>query len=311
MNLLKAIWQLFRESVIGWSRNDAMLHAAALGYWVVLSVAPLLMLTIAIASQVFSQAFVESAIIDQVSHGLGPEMASALSGLVQSTRSFSNSLLATGIGLVFVVYSASNVFMQLQISLNAMWGIQQRADTIGESLLATTKSRLVAAASVLTVGFLLLGSLLLNTLWTAIPDQYVEPVLASLGRYRTIIDLWTSPLVYWVLFALIFKILPRARIRWRDVWPGALLTALLFWMGGYVIGLYLGYTFITSIYGATGSLIALLLWAYYSAWIILFGAKFTQVYTDRYGRPIVPYRSMVFRDDTLQGKDNESSQISK
>ncbi len=298
MKVVKGIWHLFRESVIGWSRNDAMLHAAAIAYWVVLSVAPLLMLTIAIASQVFSQAFVEYTIVDSVANGLGPEVAYILLGLIQSTRDFSSSLLATSIGIVFVIYSASNVFMQLQTSLDAMWGMQQLTDTIGESLIATAKSRLVAAASVLTVGFLLLGSLLLNALWTAIPEQYVEPILANLGRYRTILDIWTSPLVYWVLFGLIFKALPRAGIRWRDVWPGALLTAVLFWLGGYVIGLYLGYTFLTSIYGATGSLIALLLWAYYSAWIILFGAKFTQVYTDTYGVPIVPYKSMVFRDET-------------
>jgi membrane protein len=175
-----------------------------------------------------------------------------------------------------------------------MWGIQQRADTIRDSLLATTKSRLVAAASVLTVGFLLLGSLLLNTLWTAIPDQYVEPILANLGRYRTLIDLWTSPFVYWVPIRADFQDAAAGTDSLARCVARGIVDRSALWMGGYVIGLYLGYTFITSIYGATGSLIALLLWAYYSAWIILFGAKFTQVYTDRYGVPIVPYDRWSF-----------------
>lgn len=297
MRLVKAVWQLFRDSFLGWNRNDAMLHAAALAYWLVLSAAPLLILSISLASQFFSQDFVETKVIIQLSDSVGPEVAFVVASLIQSSRSFTSSSLATGIGILFLLYSASNVFMQLQTALDAMWGIRQRTEHIRESLIVMLKSRLIAAASVLTVGFLLLGSLIVNALWTAIPDALVEPILANLGRYRSILDLWTSPIIYWLLFGLIFKALPRARIRWRDIWPGALLTALLFWLGGYVIGLYLGYTFLTSIYGAAGSLIALLLWAYYSAWIMLFGAKFTHIYADKYGEPIVPYRSMVFQDE--------------
>ena len=296
MQILKDIGLLFRDTFLGWNRSDAILHAAAVGYWLALSAAPLLIISIAIASQVFSQPFVEDRVVDQLSDSLGPEVATVIESLIQSSNGFESSRLATGIGVIFLLYSASNVFMQLQIALNAMWGIRQRADRITDSLLAVVKSRGVAAASVLTVGFLLLGSLMLNALWTALPEPLVDPILNSLGRYRSILDVWTSPFVYWLLFGIIFKVLPRASIRWRDVWPGALLTAVLFWLGGYAIGLYLGYTFLTSIYGAAGTLIALLLWAYYSAWIMLFGAKFTYCYTVRFGKPIVPYRSMVISE---------------
>jgi membrane protein len=116
--------------------------------------------------------------------------------------------------------------------------------------------------------------------------------LVVVGGVSAIIGRWTTPLLYALIFVSIFKLLPHAQIRWRDTWPGAILTALLFWLGNYLIGLYLSRSLLTSIYGAAGSVIVFLIWVYYSAWIILFGAKFTQIYADTYGRPIRPYPYM-------------------
>ncbi len=266
-----------------------MVHGAAIAYWLILSVVPLLMVSIGIASQIFSRRLVEWQILTQIERSLGAVMAAAMGNLLLGTRGGGSSGLVTGLTVLFLLYSASNIFIQLQTSLDAMWGITLRANTVRESLLFVIKTRLLAAIAVLTVGFLLLFSILVSVLWTAIPDQYLEPLYESLGNLADLLRVWTSPVVYTLLFAVIFKALPHAKIRWRDVLPGAALTAILFWLGGYLIGIYLGVSRLASFYGAAGSVIVFMLWAYYSAWIILFGAKFTQVYAADVGQPIRPY----------------------
>ena len=299
--MAQRILRLFQRTVVGWSRNEATVHAAAIAYWLILSVAPLLIVSIAIASQVFAQSIVETQLIYQLEVTFGTPVAAPVANVLLSSRNFAASSLTTGLGIIFLFWTASSVFMQLQTALNAMWGIAPRASSVRESLVHVLKSRVVAAASVLTVGFLLLGSLLLHTFWTALPGPLIDPLVDSLGTLTGLLRFAASPFIYMLLFGLIFKALPQASIRWRDVWPGAALTAVLFWLGGYGIGLYLGYSLLASIYGAAGSIIVFLLWAYYSAWIILFGAKFTQVYAHEFGVPIDPYPYVVFRHAASPG----------
>ncbi len=291
---MKAILDLVKESIIAWFWSDAALHAAALAYYTLFSLAPLLILSIAIATQVFSQAAVEGRIVTTTENWIGTAGATVIQDIIKNSQNYRPSGVATGISILFLLYGASAVFRQLRNSLNVMWGLAPKADALGQSILTMLKSYLLSAVAVLVVGFLLLGILILTTLWTMMPDQYYEVFITTLGEFIPLIRILVSPLVYVVIFAIIFKTLPKAKIRWRDVWAGAAVTALLFWMGSYAVGLYLGYSVWTSVYGAAGSVIALLLWVYYSAWIFLFGAKFTHLYADKFGRPIVPDRDATF-----------------
>lgn len=297
MSIFGQLWRVLLETFWGWRRNSAMLHAAALAYWLILSIVPLLVFVIGVASQIFVRELVELRILTQIEKGLGPTMADTVGSLLVSSRSYTPGRVATSLGVLFVLYSASNIFIQLQESLDAMWGVRLRANTVRESLIFVLKTRLVAAASVIVVGFLLLGSIILAIIWTAIPDDLLAPVYEQLGWLTTLLRVWTSPFVYSFLFALVFKGLPHASIRWRDVLPGALLTGMLFWLGGYLIGLYLSVSMWTTVFGAASFVIVALLWAYYSAWIILFGAKFTQIYADEFGQPIRPYSYAVMVPD--------------
>jgi membrane protein len=217
--------------------------------------------------------------------------------------------ITTGLSLLLSLYGASLVFMQLQASLNAMGDLLPSNANLTQSLVASLKTRLVSTLAVLITSVLLVGSLFLSALWTALPEHYLAGQSLVFDRLMQATRIWSAPLTYTALFILVFKTLPQATIRWRDVWVGALVTALLFWLGAYVIRLYLVLGLETSIYGAAGSLVIFLLWIYYSAWIILFGAKFTQVYATAYGVPIVPHATMVFRpahpsDETPLFKEN-------
>lgn len=290
----KKIFALLQESIVGWMASDAALHAAALAYYTIFSLAPLLILSLAMATQVFTQAAVEGKIVTAIENTVGESVAIVIQDIIVNSGNITSGGIAPAITVLVLLYGASTVFLQLRSSLNAMWGVVPRAENVSQSLIVTLKSRLLSALFALLVGCLVLASLLLNTLWTAIPRQYVERWLAPIKDFEPLLYLLASPLIFMLIFALVFKSLPKAKIRWRDVWLGSAVTALLFWLGGYLVGLYLGYSSWTSVYGPAGSLIALLIWVYYSAWIFLFGAKFTQVYANKFGTPIVPDADATF-----------------
>jgi membrane protein len=288
-----AVFDLIKESFMGWWWSEAGLHAAALAYYTILSLAPLLIISIAIATPLFSEAAIEGKIVTALQSHIGQEAAVVVQEIMKNSPTLSQSGFATIITGLFLLYGASGMFRQLQNSLNMMWGIVSQADTIYQSLFTLAKHYLLSALAVLIVGFVVLVSLFINAVWLAVPEQY----LRTLPNYDDLVPLIrfiASPLLFMMIIAVIFKTLPRAKIRWRDVGPGAAVTALLFWIGSYVIGFYLSHSTWTSIFGAASSLIALLVWVYYSAWIFLLGAKFTQVYADKYGVPIAPRKGAGF-----------------
>jgi membrane protein len=288
------IVDLVRESFIGWSRNEATLHAAALAYYTIFSLAPLLIISIGIATQVFSQAAVEGRIVKALDNVVGSEAAVVVEEIIKNSRYLLPNSLATGITLLFLLYGSSSMFRQIRYSLNAMWGVTARAETVQESLITMAKNYLLSATAVLIVGLVVLASLLMNTIWTAVPQPYLQALLPNFEELVPLIRFIASPVMFMVIFVIVFKTMPKAKIRWRDTWLGSAVTALLFWLGSYLIGLYLSYSVWTSIYGAASSLIAFLIWIYYSAWIFLFGAKFTQLYANKFGRPIVPDADAMF-----------------
>ena len=291
----KNTFNLQRDTIVGWSQNEASQRAAAMAFYALMSTSPLAVLTVALTSNVFGRNVVEGQIFMFLEQAVGEVPARAIEEMITG-YSLSTHGVATGVGLAILIYAASALFRNLQSSINAMWGIVPDVqNNVRQNILTILEARLLSASFVVATGFLMIASLLFTTIWAVLPLQALERLVPNWEEFIPIMRLLSSPLIYMVIFSIIFKTLPQASIRWRDVWPGALLTAVLFWVGGYVISNYLSYRAIASVYGAAGSLIAVLFWFYYSSWIILFGAQFTHLYADRYGEPIKPGRGMTFR----------------
>ena len=243
-----------------------------------------------IAGLVFGREAAQGQIFDQLRSLVGEASAGAMQDVVQNANSTpATGLVATLIGFVTLIVGASGVFGQMQTSLNFIWGVQSKP---GRGILGLLQDRVLSFGFILVVGFLLLISLLLTTAIAFIAEWFggIVPGIEMLIQASNAI---LSLAVIALLFAMLFKFLPDAKIAWRDVWIGALITAALFTVGKEVLGLYLGKSGVGSSYGAAGSLIVLLLWVYYSAQIVFFGAEFTKVYANRFGSHVVPAENAI------------------
>lgn len=291
MTAIKTIGRLLRETVAEWSEDKAPRLGAALAYYTVFSLAPLLIVAIVIAGAIFGQNNAQERIVAQMAGLVGMEGAVAINRLIDSAKLPSNAgVAATVIGVATLVIGALGAFAQLQDAFDTIWEVTPRPGRRGALRLVQT--RLTAFAMVLVVGFLLLVSLVINA------------VLASAGGYLTErwqqydlivtgVNLGLPLLVSLILFAVMFKVLPDVHLRWRDVLPGAALTAMLFLLGKVAIGFYLGQGRFSTAYGAAGSVLILLVWIYYSAQILFFGAEFTQVYVRTFRpKPVVADHAM-------------------
>jgi membrane protein len=281
---VRAVWALFRDAYYEWSDDNAPRLGAALAYYTVFSVAPLLVLSIAVVGMVFGQEAARGQVMAQIRDLVGDPVASAVQGLIARSSDTSSGILATLVSVGTLLLGASWVFSELQSSMNVIWDAPPPRSSGVSGLV---KDRLFSFAMVLAVGFLLLVSLILSTVLSAISTyfQYLLPGATSAWAIYGL-DLGASLAIFSLLFALMFKVLPDVNNTWRDVWLGAVVTAVLFAVGKVLLGLYLGRASVTSTYGAAGSLIVLLLWVYYSAQILFFGAEFTQVYARRYGSQV-------------------------
>jgi membrane protein len=280
----REIYSLLGSAASGWAEDNAMRLSAALAYYSVFSLAPLLMIAISVAGLVFGEDAARGQVAEQIRQLAGARAADAIQGLVLSTRH--KSLLATVIGLVVLLFGASTAFGELKSALNTIWGVEIKP---GRPLLTLLRERIISFSMVLGVGFLLLVSLILSAILAAL-DSSMRDRLPLPGAVWKSADILLSFLVVTLLFAMIFKMLPNVTLRLRDVWIGAGCTAFLFTLGKFLIGLYLGTSGVTSYYGAAGSVVIILLWVYYSACILFFGAEFTKAYAQKYGSGVVPDR---------------------
>lgn len=281
---------LLKKAAWDWFDDQAPTLGAALAFYTVFSLAPLLIITVAIAGLVFGREAAQGQIFDQLRSLVGEASAGAMQDVVQNANSTpATGLVATLIGFATLIVGASGVFGQMQTSLNFIWGVQSKP---GRGILGLLHDRVLSFGFILVVGFLLLISLLLTTAIAFIAEWFggIVPGIEMLIQAANAI---LSLAVITLLFAMIFKFLPDAKIAWRDVWIGALITAALFTVGKEVLGLYLGKSGVGSSYGAAGSLIVLLLWVYYSAQIVFFGAEFTKVYANRFGSHVVPAENAI------------------
>jgi membrane protein len=292
MKKLRHIWELVKEAGNGWMEDKAMRMAAAVAYYCILSTAPLVVIAIAVAGWVFGQQAAQGQLVDQMRELIGKEGADAIQAMLVHAAHPATSIAATVIGSLVLLFGASSVFIELQDSLNTIWEVTAKP---GRTLWTLVKDRFLSFAMILAIGFLLLVSLLISAALAAVVQI---TGMTNVGIIGHTLSFLVSFVVITLLFALIFKVLPDAKISWADVWIGSLGTALLFSLGKLLIGLYLGHSTIGSTFGAAGSLVVFVVWIYYSALILFFGAEFTKVYANRFGGRIEPTSNAVALTDT-------------
>jgi membrane protein len=284
------IFSILKKTAFEWLEDQAPTLGAALAYYTVFSLAPLLIIAIAIAGLVLGQEAAQGQIFNQLRGLLGNESGKAMQDMVQSaSQKPASGVTATLIGIVTLLFGASGVFGQLQTSLNTIWEVQPKP---GRGIWGILRDRVLSFGFILVVGFLLLVSLLL-TAGIALVAEWFGGMFPGMEILTQIVNSVLSLVLITLLFAMIFKFLPDAKIAWHDVWIGAFITAVLFTIGKFALGLYLGKSGVESSYGAAGSLIVLLLWVYYSSQILFFGAEFTQVYANRFGSRVAPAENAV------------------
>jgi len=277
---LRRIYSLFQESVEAWAEDYAPSMGAALAYYTLFSIAPLLLIVIGVAGFFFGDQAARGEIFGQIAGMVGAEGAHAVESLVASARKPESGVLAMVVGTALLVTGASTVFGELQNALDRIWRAPARKQSAGWWNLL--RSRLLSFGMILGVAFLLMVSLVVSAVLSAL-GRFWSPMFREWEAAAHLIDIGVSFGLVAVLFAMIYKLIPRVRIAWRDVWVGAAVTAGMFAAGKFLIGLYLGKSSVASAFGAAGSLVVMMVWVYYSAQIFLLGAEFTWVFAHTYG----------------------------
>ncbi len=277
----RSIWRLLKETVDEWQQDKVDRMAAALAYYTLFSIAPLLVIAVAVAGAVFGQEAARGEVVAQIQGLLGKAGAEVVQTALANTQNpqAGNGIVPTVISTLVLIFGASGVFVQLQDSLNAVWNVEVSSKA---GVKAVVRKRIFSFAMVITIGFILMISLVVSAGLAALSTftNQLFPVLVSVWR---LLNLGISLGTFTFLFALIYKYIPDIKIAWRDVLVGAAFTSVLFSIGKELLGLYLCNGAFGSTYGAAGSLVTVLAWIYYSVQIMLFGAEFTQVYTRKYG----------------------------
>ena len=283
--IFKHVWKLLWDTYWEFSEDNAPLFGAALAYYTFFAMAPLLIIAIAVAGFVFGAEAARGEVAAQLRYLLGAEGARAVESLLNRAQESEAGVTASILGLLTLLFGATRVFTNLQTALNVIWDVSGRDITgLRANLWAFAKKRALSFAMVLVVGFLLLVSLLASAALNA-TSRYLSELAPASSQMPVLwlSDFLVSFIGVTLLLALVYKFLPDTTIDWRDVWFGAVATALMFMGGKLLIGWYLGNSSIGSVFGAAGSLIIILMWVYFSAQILLFGAEMTQVFATHYG----------------------------
>jgi membrane protein len=281
---LKGVWNLLKSSVSAWGNDKAPSRGAALSYYTIFAMPPLFMIAIFIASLVFDPTSVRTQMFSEVGGLIGKKSATAIEAAMSAQYQTNKGLLASAIAIVTLIVTATGLFIELQDALNSIWGVEAKP---GQGVIGFIRMRLLSFAMVVGIGFLLLVSLVVSAALAAL-SKFMNDLFPGVGILSIIISDVVSFGVITILFAMIYKVLPDVKIAWRDVWVGAAVTSLLFTAGKFLLGWYLGRSTTISAYGAAGSVVLVLLWVYYSAQILFFGAEVTKVYANRFGVRLRP-----------------------
>ncbi|HEX9941950.1 MAG TPA: YihY/virulence factor BrkB family protein [Thermoanaerobaculia bacterium] len=286
---VKSGFGLIKESFKEWRDDGALDLGAALSYYTIFSLAPLLLIVIGVAGIFFGREAVQGQLVGELRGLVGQQGGEAIQTMIANAGRERTGVLATVVGVVTILFGATGVFVQLQNSLNRVWNVKAKPE---KGIWSFIRTRLISFGMVLGIGFLLLVSLVLTAAVSSL-GTWAAGLLPGAEVLIQVVTFVLSFALVTLLLAMIFKVLPDVEIAWRDVWIGAVATALLFTIGKFLIGLYIGESAVASTYGAAGSLVVLLLWIYYSSQILFFGAEFTEVYASRYGSRIRPSEHAV------------------
>ena len=277
---IKQILNLIQATFSAWIDDNASSMGAALAYYTVFSIAPLLLIVISIAGLIFGVEVARGEIIAQLQGLMGKTGALVVQGLLESVNKPTESVAAAIIGVALLLIGATTVFAELQDDLDRIWRAPKR--TVDAGIFGLIRTRILSFGMILGIGFLLIVSLIFSAALAAL-GKWWEPVFGGFGLLANLVDITLSFLIITLAFAMIYKLMPRMKIAWRDVWIGAVVTAFLFTIGKFLIGFYIGRSGVASGFGAAGSLVVLLVWIYYSAQIFLMGAEFTRIYSYTFG----------------------------
>lgn len=280
----KSLWDLLKTAGLHWVEDKSPRLGAALSYYTVFAIPPLFVIVLFLVSLVVDPTDIRTMMFHEVGGLIGEQSAKAIESAMVVQSQNNKGSFAGIIAIATLLITSTGLFIELQDALNTIWGVKEKP---GQGILGFIKNRLLSFAMVVGIGFLLLVSLVVSTALSAL-GKYMNGLIPSLQVLWNATNIVVSFVVISALFALIFKVLPDVKIRWRDVWVGAGVTALLFTGGKFLLGMYLGRNSAVSAYGAAGSLVLILLWVYYSAQILFFGAEVTQVYANRFGAHLEP-----------------------
>ncbi|HCF30227.1 MAG TPA: ribonuclease BN [Cyanobacteria bacterium UBA11049] len=301
---IKTILALLKETFAEWNNDKASRLAAALAYYTVFSLAPLLIIAIAIAGAVFGEEAARGEIVAQIQGLVGKEGAQFIETAIENASKPEAGSIASIVSVVVLLFGASGLFAQLQDALNTIWEVQPKPNL---GLWAIIRARFLSFTMVLGVGFLLLVSLILSAALAALVNFFGH-LIPGVGFLLQLTNFILSFAATTILFGLIYKVLPDAKIAWSDVWIGAIITSLLFSIGRFLLGLYFGNSSFGSTYGAAGSVVIILAWVNYAAQILFFGAEFTQVYARRFGSQIVPDKNAISMTPSARAEQGMKTQ---
>ncbi len=300
--IFKEIWTVLKDAFAGFSEDKVLTLGAALAYYTTFSIAPLLIIAIAVAAKFFDAEASRTQIFNQLGGLIGPTGAQTIQGIVENAScETTTGIVSTIISVIVLLAGASGVFGQLQDSLNIIWRVQP---VPGRSMATIFRQRLLSLSMVMVIAFLLLVSLMVSTVLSAL-GKYFSGMFGGETQLLQFVNFVVSFGVVTLLFAAIFKVLPDVHLGWGDVWRGALITSLLFTLGKFLIGMYLGRGSVTSAYGAAGSLIGILVWVYYSSVILFFGAEITRAYVKYAGHKLTPKPHSEFRPELQATKSQQ------
>ena len=300
---LRKTWRLLKETFSEWKFNEVSLLASSLAYYTVFSLVPLMIMVIMLVGAIFGEAAAKGQIVGQIQGVVGKDAAQVISNALTNMRAD-----ATGgqfrfiLNLVFLAFGASGVFAQIQSALDKIWEVEPAP---GNNLFHFLRKRFLSFAMVLVIAFLLLVSFVANTILAALVS-FLNTVVSGLGYLWQTLSFLLFFGVITLLFALIYTILPDAKVKWHDAFVGATITALLFMVGQFLFGLFLRQTEFGSAYGVAGSFLVIITWIYYAAHILFLGAEFTKVYARRHGSPIEPEEYAVSRQESEAQKQQRA-----
>ncbi|MEO7445455.1 MAG: YihY/virulence factor BrkB family protein [Ferruginibacter sp.] len=288
---IKSIFRFIKQVFSEYIADNVLKYSASLAYYTILSIAPLLIIILYITGILFGQEAIRGEIFGQLKDLVGSSAALDLQTAIQNIHLSKGSFLATMLGAIILFIGATGIFGEMQDSLNKIWGLRTKSRKVWWKLLV---DRAISFSLILSLGFVMIVSLVVNAIVAALSNKIGQLLVGTGEEVLLVLDNLTSLIITTLMFATIFKVLPDAKIKWKDVLVGALITAVLFILGKYGIGFYLLKSSLTDIYGAAGSIMIMMIWVYYSSAILYLGAVFTKVYASNYGSKIYPNEYSVW-----------------